>query len=129
VLAPAAVSFLQSGGRFDQKLVFSGATSPIDLMDYLWQPLKNFWDSKQFTSVIRVSESYEELVKNNQRIALVEVALATSEKSLALLWHKWDSKEKSESAEKSKILFEVLKLVGAVIIGGVLAHFGLRLDL
>jgi DNA anti-recombination protein RmuC len=77
----------------------------------------------------RLSESYEELVKSNQRIALVEVALATSEKSLALLWHKWDSKEKSESAEKSKILFEVLKLVGAVIIGGVLAHFGLRLDL
>jgi hypothetical protein len=55
VLAPAAVSFLQSGGRFDQKLVFSGATSPIDLTDYLWQPLKNFWDGKQFTSLIRVT--------------------------------------------------------------------------
>lgn len=77
----------------------------------------------------RLSESYEELVKNNQRIALVEVALATSEKSLALLWHKWDAKENSESSERSRILFEVLKLAAAVVIGGLLAHFGVKLDI
>lgn len=55
VSATAVVSVMQSGGRFDQKLVFSGAGSPIDQTDYLWQPLRNFWDGRQFTSLIRLT--------------------------------------------------------------------------
>lgn len=76
----------------------------------------------------RLTESYEELVKNNQRITILEANVATSEKSLALLWTKWDARERRESNDKSKLLYEIFKLSVAVIIGAVLAHFGVKVD-
>lgn len=47
------VGFIQSGGRFDQKLVFGGQATMPGQQKVLTQPLRNFFDGKYFTYLTR----------------------------------------------------------------------------
>ena len=49
---PAANQFLQSGGQFDAKFVFNNG-NPVNQSKLLCQPMKNFFNGKQFTALIR----------------------------------------------------------------------------
>lgn len=53
-LIPATNKFMQSGGLFDQKLVFT-AGSPVNQSKSLSQPLRNFFDGSLFTALVRGS--------------------------------------------------------------------------
>jgi hypothetical protein len=49
---PAANQFLQSGGQFDAKFVFNNG-NPVNQSKLLCQPMKSFFNGKQFTALIR----------------------------------------------------------------------------
>ena len=66
IQAPAASAFLQSSGQFDSKFTFSGAGSVLDQSDALVQPLRNFWDGKQFTDLIRGTWTKAQPIKDYQ---------------------------------------------------------------
>jgi len=72
-----------------------------------------------------LSESYQKLVENNQRVALLENDVAIIKKSNEALWVKFDDHITAHNRFSNSALFEIFKLALAVIIGGVSAHYGI----
>lgn len=79
----------------------------------------------------RMAESYEKLVESNERISLLEKDVAAHKDSIAMLWTKHDalaeamsSREAEQGQDAKKVLFKILELVVAAVIGGIAAHYG-----
>ncbi len=75
----------------------------------------------------RLTDSYEELVKSNQRIGLVEGDVLNLRKSQDKLWEKFDEHEKAQSKVTTHALYDIIKLAIAVIVGVVAAKYGVHL--
>lgn len=71
-----------------------------------------------------LTESYQKLVESNQRIALLESEVAVLKESTKTLWSKFDAHIAAHDKIAGSALFEVAKLVAAVVIGAFAAHFG-----
>lgn len=52
---PSSNALLQSGGRFDRKLVFGGLSTQPGQQKVLTQPMRNFYDGKNFTFLQRLN--------------------------------------------------------------------------
>ena len=74
----------------------------------------------------RMAESYEELVKSNQRISLVEAELVTLKKSTETLWMKFDAHEAITRKATGHVLFEGIKLVLVIVASIALAKYGVH---
>lgn len=75
----------------------------------------------------RLTESYEELVKSNQRLGLVEADLVRLNESQNKLWAKYEIHERDHSKVTGHALYDIIKLFVAVIVGVMLAKFGIHL--
>lgn len=75
----------------------------------------------------RLTDSYEKLVESNQRIALVETDLVNLKKSNETLWAKFDSHVQSQHRVTGHALFEIVKLLIALILGALAAKYGIHL--
>ena len=73
----------------------------------------------------RLSRSFEKLVESQERLALVENDILHLKTSNANLWQKVDAHEKDHKDTTGKALFEVLKIAGSLIVGVVVAKYGL----
>lgn len=76
----------------------------------------------------RMAESYEELVKSNQRIALLEAETVSLKQGQALLWQKYDGMEKESKKNNQKWLWEISKSAITIIAGVIaLKVFGIHI--
>ena len=74
----------------------------------------------------RLTDAYEKLVTSNQRIGLVELDMVNLKSSTKELWRKFDAHEEAQSKVTGHALYDIIKLVIAVIVGVVLAKYGVR---
>lgn len=79
----------------------------------------------------RMAESYEKLVESNERISLLEKDVAAHKDSIATLWKKHDTlaaiivdRQTEQGQDAKKVLFKLLELALAAVIGGIAAHYG-----
>ncbi|AXT46340.1 hypothetical protein [Chromobacterium rhizoryzae] len=79
----------------------------------------------------RMAESYEKLVESNERISLLEKDVAAHKDSIATLWNKHDAlaaaiveRQTEQGQDAKKVLFKLLELALAAVIGGIAAHYG-----
>lgn len=75
----------------------------------------------------RLTDSYEKLVENNQRVALLETDMVNLKDSNKKLWEKFDGYEAERRKLTSHAFYEIVKLVIAIIVGIVLAKYGIHL--
>ena len=75
----------------------------------------------------RMAESYEELVKSNQRISLVESDLVALKESTKTLWAKHDAHVAAANNFTANALFRIIELIIAGVGSVVLAKYGVHL--
>jgi hypothetical protein len=75
----------------------------------------------------RIATAYEELVKSNQRISLVEQELLNQKESQKILWEKFDANEKAQKKVAADIVYDIIKLGVAVSVGFMLHKLGIQL--
>ncbi len=75
----------------------------------------------------RLTESYEKLVENNQRVGLLEADMLTVKDSNKKLWEKFDQYEAERRKLTSHALYEIVKLLIAIMLGMTLSRYGIHL--
>jgi hypothetical protein len=76
----------------------------------------------------RMAESYEELVKSNQRLALVEAEVVSLKDGQKLLWTKYDQIESDAKKTRQKWLWKIAE-IALTMAAGVIAMkvFGIHI--
>lgn len=69
----------------------------------------------------RMATAYEELVKNNQRISLVEQEVINLKESQKTLWTKYDANEAAQKKVTGHVIYDIFKL-GIAVGAGFLMH-------
>lgn len=75
----------------------------------------------------RLTDSYEKLVESNQRISLIEADMVTVKDSHNKLWKKFEEHLEEHKRITGHALYDILKLAIAVLVGVVLAKYGVKL--
>jgi len=75
----------------------------------------------------RMANAYEDLVRSNQRIGLLEHDLANVKDAQKKLSEKFDAHESEQKKITGLVLYDVLKLIIAIAIGVALERYGVRL--
>jgi regulator of replication initiation timing len=75
----------------------------------------------------RMAAAYEELVRSNQRISLLEQDLVNMKDAQRKLSERADARELAQNRITGLALYDVVKLLLAVGMGIALDHYGIRL--
>jgi regulator of replication initiation timing len=75
----------------------------------------------------RMANAYEELVRSNQRIGLLEHDLANVKDAQKKLAEKFDAHEAAQKKITGLVLYDVVKLIIAIAVGVALERYGVRL--
>lgn len=75
----------------------------------------------------RMATAYEELVRSNQRIGLLEYDLASVKDTQKKISEKFDSHELAHKKITGLALYDIVKLLIAIAVGVALEHYGVRL--
>lgn len=73
----------------------------------------------------KLSRSFEKLVESQERLALVENDILHLKTSNANLWQRVEAHDKDHKDTTGKVLFEVFKVAGSLIVGVIVAKYGL----
>lgn len=83
--------------------------------------------SEMASDMRRMTDSYEELVKSNQRVSILESEMLSLKKSNETLWTKLNAHVDGHASTNSSMLFGILKVAGLFLAGLVAAKFGVTL--
>ncbi len=104
-------------------------TEPIEVtVARLDERFKGFQEAfgEMATDQRRLTDAYEKLVANNQRIGLVEADMINLKSSTKDLWRKFDAHEEAQGKFTGHALYDIIKLMLAVVVGIVLTKYGVH---